>query len=90
MTVSCHGVAGGASSSQSKCGSTTTHFGIARALSSSSGTRSASSSPVGAYGSAFASSHAIAPSIAFAYGSIRSFCGLKRLPAFGSYGPWTR
>ena len=36
MTVSCHGVAGGASSSQSNDVSTTTHFGIASASSSSS------------------------------------------------------
>jgi hypothetical protein len=87
MIVSCHGWFGGRSSPQSKLGSTTTHFGIASALSSSSGWRSASSSRLGTYGSTFALSHCTGPSTAFAYGSIRSFAGLKRLPDAGSYGP---
>ena len=68
------------------CGSTTTHFGIASASSSSSSSRSASSSALGTYGSTFAASQSTGPSIAFAYGSIRSLFGLKRCPLAGSYG----
>ena len=44
----------------------------------------------GTYGRTLARSHSIGPSIAFAYGSIRSLFGLKRCPASGSYGPYTR
>ena len=89
MTVSCQGVSKGVSPSQSKRSSTTIPFGIASASSSSSRSRSASSSP-GTYGSVFAKSQRIPPSIAFAYGSIRSFLELKRCPCSGAQVPWTR
>ncbi len=92
MTVSCHGVRGRttSSSSQSKPGSITSPFGVAGAESLSSRFRSASGSVEGMYGSVFAASQSTAPSIALAYGSIRSFAGLKRRPVGGSYGPCTR
>jgi hypothetical protein len=46
--------------------------------------RSASSSRLGTYGSVFAALQSTGPSIDFAYGSIRSLFGLKRLPFAGS------
>jgi hypothetical protein len=88
--VSCHGVRGGRSPSQSNAPSTTTHFGIAADESESSMRRSASSLPSGTYGSVFARAYSTGPSIAFAYGSISSFAGLKRWPRSGLYSPWTR
>ena len=88
MTVSCQGVSGGRSSSQSKAGSITTHFGIAAASSSSSGSRSASSAGPGDVRERRSpASQRTAPSIAFAYGSIRSFAGLKRWPCGRVVGP---
>ena len=93
MTVSFNGVRGRttSSSSHSNDGSITTHFGIAGAESDSSIVRSASSAPEpGTYGSVFAARQSTPPSIAFAYGSISSFAGLKRCPVSGSYGPCTR
>ena len=44
----------------------------------------------GTYGRTFARSQRTGPSIAFAYGSIRSLCGLKRCPAAGVVGPVRR
>jgi len=92
MTVSCHGVRGRAqsSSSQSNDGSITCDFGIAGAESVVSIVRSASSAPVGTYGSTFAASQSTGPSIAFAYGSTSSFAGLNLRPLPGSYAPCTR
>jgi hypothetical protein len=84
MIVSFHGVLGARSASQSKPSSTTTLFGMAGALSVSSGCRSASSLPSATYGSVFARSHRTVPSTAFAYGSIRSFAELKRRPSRAS------
>ena len=86
MTISCSGVFGGRSSSQSKCGSMTTDLGIAIAESSSSISRSASSPApgVGTYGSTFTRFQRTLPSIDFAYGSISSLLGLKRCPLAGS------
>ncbi len=86
MTVSCQGVRGltQSSSSQSNVGSITTDFGIAGALSDPSTVRSASTLPLGTYGSVFAASHWTAPSIALAYGSMSSLAGLKRSPVAGS------
>src|SRR3712207_8537910 len=83
MTVSCHGVRSSVSPSQSNDGSMTTDFGIAAALSVSSKWRSASSPWPGTYGSVFALRYSTGPSIAFAYGSIRSLFGLKRWPCSG-------
>ena len=90
MTVSAHGVRRSSSPSQSNERSTTTHFGTASASSSSSRSRSASGPPVGTYGSVLAAAWSPTPSIAFAYGSISSFAGLKRWPRSGAQGPCTR
>ena len=89
MTVSFQGTRGRTTSSSSQLndGSTTTDFGIAGAESEVSISRS---DAPGTYGSAFAACQSTAPSIAFAYGSIRSLAGLKRLPVSGLYGPCTR
>ena len=86
MTVSAHGRASAWSPSHSNVSSITTERGIAGAESPSSRT----SSRPGAYASTRARSNRIGPSIAFAYGSISSFAGLKRCPAPGSQGPVTR
>ena len=68
-------------------GRSTTHFGIAAASSSSSRSRSASSSGLGHVRQRRSRpSQSTGPSIAFAYGSIRSLSGLKRWPVAGSYG----
>ena len=50
---------------------------------SSSGSGESPSSAPGGYGNARAASQSTAPSIAFAYGSISSFAGLKRCPSLG-------
>jgi hypothetical protein len=72
------------SSCQSKLVSTTIDFGIAGLLSTSDIRRSASPSLPAMYGRVLGSPEATGPSIAFAYGSISSLCGLNRRPVRGS------
>src|SRR5579863_765719 len=85
MTVSWYGIRGGRSRFQSKYGFTTTErgtYGAESALFRRSGC------PNWYENTGWPQS--TAPSIALAYGSSSSLCGLQRFPSFGWYGPCTR
>src|SRR6185312_11503492 len=85
MTVSWYGMRGGRSRFQSKYGFTTTErgtYGAESALFRRSG------GPNWYENTGWP--QLTRPSIALAYGSISSLCGLQRFPSAGWYGPCTR